>query len=59
MDAKALLKAGFKKETFYLLINTNSYNGKKTYIVIDDLEAAKEFKTNESIQQVTAFRRDK
>lgn len=59
MDAKGLLKAGFKKETFYLLIKTDSYSGKKTYTVIDDLEAAKEFKMNESIQQVTTFRRDK
>ena len=59
MDAKGLLKAGFKKETFYLLIKTDSYSGKKTYTVIDDLEAAKEFKINESIRQVTAFVRDK
>ena len=59
MDAKGLLKAGFKKETFYLLIKTEPRSGKKTYIVIDDLEAAKEFRMNESIQQVTAFRRDK
>ncbi|MBO5711567.1 MAG: hypothetical protein J6R47_01900 [Acholeplasmatales bacterium] len=56
MDTKGLLQAGYKKKTCYLLIEKDSYyTNKKHYIVMEDLEAAKEFKTVESIQQVTMF----
>lgn len=55
MDKKAMLQAGFKKATVALVIRTNSYNGKKEYVVVDSIEHAKEFKTSESIQQVTFF----
>ena len=50
-----MLQAGFEKASVALLIRTNSYNGKKEYVVVDSIEHAKEFKQGESIQQVTLY----
>lgn len=60
MDKKGLLQAGYKKKTCYLLIEQDSYyTNKKRYTVIEDSEGAKEFKTIESMQQVTLFYKEK
>ena len=56
MDTKGLLQAGYKKKTCYLLVRTDPYyTNKKHYVVMEDKEAAKEFKTGESIQEVTMY----
>ena len=56
MDKKGLLQAGYKKKTCYLLIEKDSYyTHKNHYTVVEDLEAAKEFKNGEIIQEVTLF----
>lgn len=55
MDKKAMLQAGFEKATVALVIRTNHYNGKKEYVVVDSVEHAKEFRMNETIQQVTIY----
>ena len=50
-----MLKNGFEKKTVALVISRDSYSGKLHYIVVDSIENAKEFKTGETIQQVTMY----
>ena len=55
MDTKEMLKNGFEKKTVALVISRDSYSGKQHYIAVDSIENAKEFKSGESIQQVTMY----
>ena len=55
MNTKEMLKNGFEKKTVALVISRDYYSGKLHYIVVDSIENAKEFKTGESIQQVTMY----
>ena len=55
MNTKEMLKNGFEKKTVALVISRDSYSGKQHYVVVDSIENAKEFKTGESIQQVTMY----
>lgn len=55
MDAKRMLKDGFVKKQVVILIDKDSYSGKEHIIVIDNMEHAKEYKTNETIRLATMY----
>lgn len=56
MNTKEMLKNEFKKKTVALVISRDPYyTNKKHFIVVDSIEHAKEFKTGETIQQVTMY----
>lgn len=55
MDAKQMLKNGFKKVQVAILIEKDSYSGKEHFVVIDTPEHAKEYKTNETMRLATMF----
>lgn len=55
MDVKQMLKDGFVKKQVVLLIDKDSYSGKEHIVVIDNMEHAKEYKTNETIKFATMY----
>jgi hypothetical protein len=55
MDVKQMLKDGFVKKQVVLLIDKDSYSGKEHIVVIDNMEHAKEYKTNENIRLATMY----
>jgi hypothetical protein len=52
MNAKQMLKDGFVKKQVVILIDKDTYSGKE-HIVVDTLEHAKEYRTNETIRLAT------
>jgi hypothetical protein len=55
MNVKQMLKDGFVKKQVVLLIDKDSYSGKEHIVVIDNMEHAKEYKTNETIKLATMY----
>ena len=55
MDTKQMLKDGFVKKQVAILIERDTYSGKEHFVVIDTLEHAKEYKTNESMRLATMY----
>lgn len=55
MDTKSMLKNGFVKKQVVVLIDKDSYSGKEHIVVVDTLEHAKEYKTNETIKLATMY----
>ncbi len=55
MDTKQMLKDGFVKKQVVLLIDKDTYSGKEHFVVVDTLEHAKEYKTNETIRLATMW----
>ena len=55
MDVKQMLKDGFVKKQVVILIDKDSYSGKERIVVVDTLEHAKEYKTNESMRLATMY----
>ena len=55
MDAKQMLKDGFVKKQVVLLIDKDSYSGKEHIVVVDNMEHAKQYKTNETIKLATMY----
>lgn len=55
MDAKRMLQDGFVKKQVVLLIDKDSYSGKEHIVVIDNMEHAKQYKTNETIKLATMY----
>lgn len=55
MDVKQMLKDGFVKKQVVLLIDKSSYSGKEHIVVVDTMEHAKEYKTNETIKLATMY----
>ena len=55
MDTKQMLKDGFVKKQVVILIDKDSYSGKEHFVVVDTLEHAKEYKTNETIRLATMW----
>ena len=53
MDTKQMLKDGFIKKQVVILIHKDSYSGKEHFVVVDTLEHAKEYKTNETMRLAT------
>jgi hypothetical protein len=50
-----MLKDGFVKKQVVLLIDKDSYSGKEHIVVVDTMEHAKEYKTNETIKLATMY----
>ena len=55
MDTKQMLKDGFVKKQVVILIDKDTYSGKEHFVVVDTLEHAKEYKTNETIRLATMY----
>ena len=55
MDVKQMLKDGFVKKQVVILIDKDTYSGKEHFVVVDTLEHAKEYKTNETIRLATMY----
>ena len=55
MDTKQMLKDGFVKKQVCILIDKDTYSGKEHIVVVDTLEHAKEYKTNETIRLATMY----
>ena len=50
-----MLKDGFVKKQVVLLIDKDSYSGKEHIVVVDNMEHAKQYKTNETIKLATMY----
>lgn len=58
MDTKQMLKDGFVKKQVVILIDKDTYSGKEHFVVVDTLEHAKEYKTNETIRLATMLAKE-
>ena len=55
MNVKQMLKDGFVKKQVVLLIDKDMYSGKEHIVVVDTMEHAQEYKTNETIKLATMY----
>ncbi len=53
MDIKQMLKDGFAKKQVVILIDKDTYSSKEHFVVVDTIEHAKEYKTNETMRLAT------